>query len=254
MNKKIPSDYNRFIMLEGVGEVSRPVDIDQSVTGFSQLVSLRIYKFLEGQVINGEAEEDEVCIVFLRGDVTMEVTGKENYSWTFQGRKNVFDGLPYVVYLPPHYHYKLSPHSDAEVAYARTKAEGRFPPRLIRPEDIKTESVGEGLNEHQVSHILQKGEAEKLLCKEILVSGGHWQPYPPQNEGLEQLTYYRMKNPNGFALARFFDDRFDEAMTLKDSDSLAIDKGNYTVAVPPNCTLYGLWFLVGLEPTSISES
>jgi 5-deoxy-glucuronate isomerase len=248
MNKKIPSDYNRFITLEGVGEVSRPVDINQSITGFSQLVSLRIYKFLPGQVINGEAEEDEVCIVFLSGDVTMEVIGKENHSWTFQGRKNVFDGLPYVVYLPPHYHYKLSPHTDAEVAYARAKVEGRFPPRLIRPEDMKTETVGGGLNEYRVSHILQKGEAEKLLCREIRVAGGHWQSYPPQQSGgLEQLIYCRMKNPNDFALMRLHGKDSDEAMTFVDGESLAIDKGNYTVAVPPDCELYSLHFLVDAD-------
>lgn len=248
MNKKIPSDPNRKIRLEGVGEVSRPVDIDQSVTGFSQLVSLRIYKFLSGQIINGEAEEDEVCIVFLSGDVTMEVTGKENHTWTIQGRKNVFDGLPHVVYLPPHYHYKLSPHTNAEVAYARAKAEGHFAPRLIRPQDIKTETLEQGLSEHQVSHILQIGEAEKLLCSETRTRSGHWQPYPPQkNEGLEQLTYYRMMSPNAFALARLYGEGFDEAMTLVDGDSLAIDKGYHTVAVSPDCTLYSLQFLTAQQ-------
>ena len=255
MNKKIPSDYNRFINLEGVGDVSRPVDINQTNTGFSELVSLRIYKFLSGQVINGEAEDDEVCIVFLSGDVTMEVSGKENHSWTFQGRKNVFDGLPYVVYLPPHYHYKLSPHSDAEVAYARAKAIGHFSPRLIRPENIKTEILGEGLSEHQVSHLLQTCEAEKLRCAEIRINGGHWQPYPPQSsEGLEQLNYYRMKNPNSFSLARLDGEGFDEAMTIKDGDSLAVDKGYHTVAVSPDCTLYGLQFFVPTIKSRISNA
>ncbi len=249
MNKKIPSEYNRFITLENVGEVSRPVDIDQSITGFSKLVSLRIYKFLPGQVINGEAEDDEVCIVFLSGDVTMEVSGEENHAWTIRGRKNVFDGLPYVVYLPPHYHYKLSPHTDAEVAYARAKAKGRMAPRLIRPQDLKTETLGEGLSEHQVSYILREGEAEKLLCTEIRTPAGHWQPYPPQqNEGLEQLTYYRMTNPNAFALVRLYSDSFAEAMTLVNGDSLATNQGYQTIAVPPDCTLYSLQFLVGLEP------
>jgi 5-deoxy-glucuronate isomerase len=243
MNKKIPSDYNRFITLENVGEVSRPVDIDQAVTGFSHLVSLRIYKFLPRQIINGEAEDDEVCIVFLSGDVTIEVMGKENHTWTFQGRKNVFDGLPHVVYLPPHYLYKLSPHTDAEVAYARAKAEGHLSPRLILPENIKTETLGEGLSEHQVAHILQTGEAEKLRCAEICTRGGGWQPYPPQqHEGLEQLIYYRVTDANGFALTRLYGNNFDETMTLKDGDSLAIDEGYYTVAVPPDCTLYSLHF------------
>lgn len=235
--KKIPSDYNRFITLEGVGEVSRPVDINQSVTDFSQLVSLRIYKFLQGQVINGEAEEDEVCIVFLSGDVTMEVSGKENHTWTFQGRKNVFDGLPYVVYLPPHYHYKLSPHTDAEVAYARAKAEGRFPPRLIEPKNLEQKAVEQGV---QAVHILREGEAEKLMCAEYYLARGREKTY--EERALEQLVYNRLDPSNHHALAKLFGT--NETMTLTDGDSLAIGANEQLTVSAKDCEMYNLYLAV----------
>jgi 5-deoxy-D-glucuronate isomerase len=236
MNRKISSDPNRKIRLEGVGEVSRPVDIDQSVTGFSQLVSLRIYKFLPEQIINGEAEEDEVCIVFLSGNVTMEVTGKENHAWTIQGRKDVFDGLPHVVYLPPHYHYKLSPHTDAEVAYARAKAEGRFAPRLIRPEDIKTETLGEGLREYKASYILQKGDAEKLLCTEYYLPREHEHSYEGATH--EQLIYNCVYPANGRGQAKLSAD--SEMITLVHGDCLAITPSKPLTISTKDCTIYNL--------------
>jgi hypothetical protein len=226
--KKIPSDYSRFIKLEGVGEVSRPVDIDQSITGFSQFVSLRIYKFLSGQIINGEAEDDEVCIVFLSGDVTMEVTGKENYSWTFQGRKNVFDGLPHVVYLPPHYHYKLSPHTDAEVAYARAKVQGHFAPRLITPDVLKIQGTS--------THILREREAEKLLCSEFRLARGQEQILAKSIR--EQLVYIRLDPPSSNVVAQFSDSK--ETLTLAHGDALAVEPGEQLTLQATECKLYSL--------------
>jgi 5-deoxy-D-glucuronate isomerase len=234
MNKKIPSDLNRKIRLEGVGEVSRPVDIDQSVTGFSQLVSLRIYKFLSGQIINGEAEDDEVCIVFLSGDVTMKVTGKEHHSWTLQGRNNVFDGLPHVVYLPPHYHYKLSPHTDAEVAYARAKAEGRFPPRLITPGMLEQNVSTRGTNTHQAVQILREGEAEKLLCREFHLDQEHEQVF--EKSLSEQLLHVRLSSPDSNAFAKLS----NANETLRHGDTLAIDAGEQVTIHAADCELYCL--------------
>jgi 5-deoxy-D-glucuronate isomerase len=234
--KKIPSDYNRFVKLEGVGEVSRPVDIDQGVTGFSDLVSLRIYKFLERQVINGEAEEDEVCIVFLGGDVTIEVTGEENHTWTFQGRKRAFDGLPHVVYLPPHYHYKLSPHTDAEVAYARAKAEGHFPPRLIEPKVLQSQTIGQDVTEHRLVHILKKGDAERLRCAEYYLAPGHERTHDEQ--GLEQLVYVNLAPSTANVLATFSDT--NKTMTLAHGDSLALEGNEKVTLSATNSELYSL--------------
>lgn len=233
--KRILSDYNRFVNLEGVGEVSRPVDIDQSVTGFSDLVSLRIYKFLSGQIINGEAEDDEVCIVFLSGDVTMEVTGKENHTWVIQGRKTVFDSLPHVVYLPPHYHYKLSPHTDAEVAYARAKARGHFPPRLLEPKMLEP-----NVNDEAVS-ILREGDAERLCCTELYLSRGQEQTFGELKH--EQLVYARLDPTSSSAFAKL--SNMDELMRLTQGDTLAIATNEQVTVRVTDGELYSLHLSVG---------
>ncbi len=247
MNLKISADDTRRIHLPGVGEVARPVDVDTNLTGFRHLTSLRVYKFLQGQTIDGEAEGDEVCIVFMSGDATFAVEGETSHVWTVEGRKDVFEAAPFVVYLPPRHSYRLTPHGDAEIAYARSSAQGNFPPRLIRPAEVRTESHA-GV---RVRSLLPPGAAEHLLCSEV-VQSGVWFPYPPhkhdENAGnevaLEQLSHYRL-NPAAFALARVYNEDSEEAFTLLHRDTLAIGKGYHTVAVPPGCTLYGLHLMAG---------
>ena len=123
----IEPDFDRTVDLPGVGPTPRPVDIDQSVTGFSDLVSLRIYDFADGTVIDGEAEADEVLVVLLAGAVTIAVTGQHEAEFRLDA-----DG-DWAVYLPPHHHYRLRPLAPATVAYARARPSASHAPRAFRP-------------------------------------------------------------------------------------------------------------------------
>ncbi len=109
----IAPDFDRKIDLPGVGPCPRPVDIDQTVTGFSDLVSLRIYTFAKGSVIDGEAEGDEVYMVLLSGTATVKVSGADNAHFLLS------ETGTRAIYLPPHHAYQLSLTEEASVAYAR---------------------------------------------------------------------------------------------------------------------------------------
>lgn len=109
-------DFDRRIMLPGAGACPRPVDIDQRITQFSNLVSLRVYSFAKGVEINGEAEEDELFIVLVRGHVDVDVNSGAAGAFSLRT-----DGGARAVYLPPHDVYSLRPGSDADVAYARAR-------------------------------------------------------------------------------------------------------------------------------------
>jgi hypothetical protein len=123
----IEPDFDRLIDLPGVGPCPRPVDIDQGVTGFQDLVSLRIYEFADRTTIDGEAEADEVLIVLLAGAATVEVTGPHEGSFQLDA-----DG-DWAIYLPPRHHYRLQPLAPATVAYARARPTSAEAPRAFRP-------------------------------------------------------------------------------------------------------------------------
>lgn len=120
----LPSDFSRRIELEGVGPAPRPVDIDQSKTGFSRLVSLRIYSFIPGPPILGEAEGDEVAIVVLNGRCEIAVTGTRAGTFVLDANEGAR-----AIYLPPNHHYELSPLNAVDVAYARAPSTTESPPR-----------------------------------------------------------------------------------------------------------------------------
>lgn len=121
-------DFDHQIDLPGAGLCPRPVDIDRSHTGFSELVSLRVYSFAESVMIAGEAEEDEVFIVLLRGRADVTASGGECQSVSFQLQR---DRGVRAIYLPPRASYRLSAISDCDIAYARAKPNGeKIPPVL----------------------------------------------------------------------------------------------------------------------------
>lgn len=121
----IHPDPARRIDLPGAGPCPRPVDIDRTRTGFGNLVSLRVYTFALGVTIDGEAEEDEVFVVLMRGEAEIAVSGEGRETGAFALRR---EGGMRAVYLPPHASYRLSAHSDCDIAYARVAArETRFP-------------------------------------------------------------------------------------------------------------------------------
>jgi hypothetical protein len=142
--KLIKADHQRRIEIAGVPEpVERPVDIDRSQTGFANLRSLRIYRFDNGSVIDGHAEEDEVLIVMMAGSVELSMmdqnSGDSPRPLTLSAASDT-QGDPCVAYLPPHGGYRLIPRSNAEVAYARATPAGGPPPHVFGSHPVSDHS------------------------------------------------------------------------------------------------------------------
>ncbi|MEO5894983.1 MAG: 5-deoxy-glucuronate isomerase [Vicinamibacterales bacterium] len=131
--KLIKADHDRRIAIHGVqGLVSRPVDIDQSVTGFRDLRSLRIYRFDQGSVIDGDAEQDEVLVVVLAGSIEFAVNGTQPDHFELSAA-GVLPTRACVAYLPPRHTYRLRSHTVSEVAYARATPQVSREPRAFAP-------------------------------------------------------------------------------------------------------------------------
>jgi 5-deoxy-D-glucuronate isomerase len=120
----VPPDFARRIELHGVGACPRPVDIGKADHDFATLVSLRVYSFAGGMVIHGDAEEDEVYVVLMRGTADVAVTkdGVEAGRWSL----DPVGGIR-AVYLPPLSSYRLTATAECNIAYARAVPAGRVP-------------------------------------------------------------------------------------------------------------------------------
>ncbi len=143
-------------------------------------------------------------------------------------------------------------------------AEGRYPVRFIKPEDVEIEIRGGHNATRQISHILDPGDAEKLLCVEVYTPSGNWSSYPPHKHDiqnppeevdLEEIYHYRFQPDNGWALQRLYnDDRsLDEVLKVGDGDTVLVREGYHPVVTAPGYDAYYLNFLAGETPSWIAR-
>ncbi len=256
MLHKISSDWHARIWIEGVGDAERRLEITPAIAGWQSL-SFRTYTFRAGQVIDGESATDEMCMVLLAGSITMEAAGQ---TWVCDGRASVFEGRPHVIYLPPGHTYRMTVHRDADCAYGRAPANGTLPARLITPEDVTIETRGEQNLTHQVTRILGPGDAENLLCTEIIIPPRNWSTFPPDRPDPDRLAddvsseavaYYRMNPADGWALQRLSipDQGPDVVIIAEHGDAMLIRRGSPPVVASPGSEVYALDFRVGYPPS-----
>ncbi len=223
----------------------RRLAIAPEVAGWSHL-TFRTYGFAAGRPIDGHSVDDEVCMMFLAGTATVTVGGQ---TWTIDRASDVFDGPPQCVYLPPRHDYLLTPLTHCEVAYARWPAQGLLTPRFIAPETMAVQERGSGATAHHVTHILQAGEAEHLVCAETIVPPGHWcaslplAANPAAGAGhlvAEAVCYYRLSPRAGWALQRLYsdDDDLDDTLLIGHGDGVMIRDSHHPVVAAPDAHLY----------------
>lgn len=227
-----------------------------------QYVGFEVYTLTKGQSLTLPTEQTEVCLVLMSGKADVQ-TNKENWS-DIGDRTTIFEQQPpYAVYVPPHDEFTVTANTDLELAVSRAPAEGKYPARLIRPEDLEYKTRGEGTNARKVCNILFNDiPAEKLLVVEVFTPNGNWSSYPPHkhdtdakpNETQLEETYYHRLNPSqGFAFQRVYtDDRsLDETITVEDKGVVMVPEGYHPVGAPHGYDLYYLNTMAGPERTWI---
>ena len=201
----------------------------------------------------------EICIVVLSG--AARVTSKDFDSGAIGERANVFEGLPFSVYLPAKSAYGIEALSDCEVAICSAPGTGKLPARVIAPSEVETLTRGKGANTRHVRNILSEtASAESLLVVEVITPGGNWSSYPPHKHDrdaipeesyLEETYYHRLSPPQGFALQRVYtDDRsLDETLAVGDRDVVLVPRGYHPVGAPYGYDLYYLNVMAGPKRT-----
>lgn len=216
-----------------------------------QYLSYRILRLAKGESYSHATEGTEIALVPLSGAGDLNV-GDQKFSIS---RKGVFEELPHVLYVPPRHEMTVTANSDFEFAIGGAPAEGKYPLRLFRPSEMKSEIRGGGAATRQVNHILAHPlPAERLILFEVYVPGGAWSGYPPHcHDGfgdspyLEEVYYFRMQPENGFGFHRNYrvDTDFDETFAVKNKDCVLVTQGFHSTAAAPGSNIYFLNYLAG---------
>lgn len=235
-------------------------DITPAFAGWKYL-GFQVHAMNAGETFAGESLDRELVMVFLSGSAAV---GAGEQTWEFTGRDTPFQGLPYGLYVPPNHTYRVEATTALEVAVGFAPAEGRYPARFITPDDVRVEIRGGHNVTRQITHLVDPGQAEKLLCVEVYTPSGNWSSYPPHKHDvqnppeevdLEEVYHYRLNPPDGWALQRLYnDDRsLNEVLLVHEGDTVLVREGYHPVVAAPGYDAYYLNFLAGETPSWIAK-
>ena len=216
-------------------------------------VGFEVLRLDAGDAWRRETRDREACLVWLSGSCHVEMEG---LRWRdVGGRRDVFDGPPQALYVPPGSWVKLVASQPSEVAVGSAPATRGAPVRrLVEP---RVEIRGSGVTERRIHHILMEDEAaDSLLVTEVLTPAAHWSSFPPHKHdeddppretALEETYYHRLRDPRGFALQRVYtaDRSIDECVAARDGDLVLVPRGYHTVSAAPGYELYYLNVMAG---------
>jgi 5-deoxy-glucuronate isomerase len=202
--------------------------------------------------LNGE----EAVIVVLGGKINVTAAGQ---TWSgLGGRANVFSGMPWSLYLPLDSSATITaPDAPAEFAVCRCKAERAFPARVIAPQDVEIEIRGGENATRQINNmVLGHFPCDRILVVEVYTPSGNWSSYPPHKHDvhnppgevdLEEIYYYKLSQPEGYAIQRVYtkDGRRNETITVRDSEAVLIPEGYHPVVAAFGYDCYYLNVLGG---------
>jgi 5-deoxy-glucuronate isomerase len=172
-------------------------------------------------------------------------------------RKNVFEGLPYALYLPAGNAVTFTAQSYCEIAECRVPSHAKLEPRLISPKDVVSSLRGGGNASRQIVDIITPTfPADKLMVIEVYTPGGNWSSYPPHKHDvhqpptevdLDEIYYYRIRQPEGFALQHLYsaENRTGSVVRTRDGDTVLVRSGFHPVVAGPGYDVYYLNFLAG---------
>lgn len=164
---------------------------------------------------------------------------------------------PWSVYVPPQDKVEVTADSDLELAVCSAPGKGRFPARLIRPEDVGVEHRGKGRNQRRVHNILpDSAEADCLLVVEVYTDEGP----PARGRRISMIPPSRAKRRSwkkptitasirrrAFAFQRVYtDDRSPDAcMAPYNHDVVMVPRGYHPVAAIAGYDSYYLNVMAG---------
>jgi 5-deoxy-glucuronate isomerase len=233
----------------------RPENGAQAETHGFQFLSFSARKLKPGERVEGDTGNRELGLVLLGGRCSVSSSRGE---WTAIGRRpNVFAGMPYALYLPISTEYTVAADTDCDLAFCFCRAEELHAPKLIRPEEVEVEIRGAGNATRQINKIIKpEFPAHRLLIVEVYTPSGNWSSYPPHKHDvhnppgevdLEEIYYYRIDRPEGYAIQKVYtpDRRLDETLTVRDGEMVLIPEGYHPVVAAHGYNVYYLNALAG---------
>jgi 5-deoxy-glucuronate isomerase len=218
-------------------------------------------KLSQGQQWTFDTTENELVLVVLGGvgNVSTSLGNWENIG----RRPDVFNGMPYTLYLSRHTRFTVEAISEElDFACGWCPTDQDHPSQLVTPGQVDIEIRGGDNFTRQINRMVPPGfDCQRLVVVEVYTPSGSWSSYPGHKHDhhqvgadgelleadLEEIYFYKIDKPNGYAYQRVYNDdkSLDELILVRDSQAVMIPEGYHPVVSPPGYTTYYLNFLAG---------
>ncbi len=224
-----------------------------------ELLNMTARRLNRGDRWAGQTAGHEYVHVILGGQCHIRTTPRDYLN--IGGRVDVFDGRPFALYLSRGVDFEIEALTETfEMASCWVPTDQDHPTRLITPADCQIDLRGGGNASRQVVNIIPPGfDCHRLVCVEAYIPGGNWAGYPPHKHDvhredaagklleadLEEIYFYKLQPPPGFALQRIYSTSRDETFAAQNNDMILIHDGYHPTTSAPGYTTYLLNFLAG---------
>ncbi|MBH8602825.1 5-deoxy-glucuronate isomerase [Thermoactinomyces sp. CICC 10522] len=211
-----------------------------------------------GETWRGETGDYETVLVILGGKATFTVEG---LTWEQVGRReNVFSGKATALYVPIRTAFSVTEAGGGtlQIGVCKVKAEQKFQPFLVEPEEIVVHHRGKETWKREVHDIIAdngEGRVQRIVLGETYGEPGGWSSYPPHKHDensetevkMEEIYYFQMEPQQGFGVQLVYteDGEVNESFIIRHGDAVALHKGYHPVAAAGGYKIYYLWFLGG---------
>jgi len=176
-------------------------------------------------------------------------------------RANVFDAMPWAIYLPAHHKVRIKAKKPTELIVSTAPASGKrdLAVRIIAPDQVKPVTRGSGNFEREIRNlIVSTDDTEHVVFGETINGPGNWSSYPPHKHdtnnppteyALEEIYLYKFHPPQGFGFQRVYTQgrKSDQTFLIENDHVVLLKKGYHPVVAAGGYKLYYFWIIAGAQ-------
>lgn len=224
--------------------------------GEMKYLDLGVLRLVRNEKVTVGALKRETVVVLTSG--ACDVFVGETARPIRMSRRNVFDDMPWAIYLPGGHSATLCARKATEFIVATAPSARRnLPIRIIGPEQTECIKRGTGNFEREIRNLIVSTDAtEHVVFGETINGPGNWSSYPPHKHDtydppreypLEEIYFYKIHPPQGFGFQRVYtkDRKFDETYLIENNNAVFFKKGYHPVVAAGGYKLYYFWIIAG---------
>lgn len=248
-------------------DADRRLRITPELAGWDY-ITFEVRRLKAGSSWTSTTGEREFAWVNLTG--VYDISSDRGHWRGVGGRSSVFAGAAHALYLPRRTTFTVTAQVEGEYAMAWAPTDQGHEPFLVPPEAVARSVRGGDNVSRQINDLLPPGSpVHRLVLVEVYTPSGNWSSCPPHKHDrhihgpdgslleadLEEVYYYKMDRPEGYAYQRVYTDEasplheagypIDALMRVETDWAVLVPEGYHPVVSAPGTTTYYLNVLAG---------